>query len=63
MFLGRVFFASYCLISGWISIKIGTNSSQIKLQLPTECFCVEKIGFEIMMHFKEVIFVPFLHCF
>ena len=30
MFLSRVIFASNFLISGWISIKIGTNSQQAR---------------------------------
>ena len=52
MFLSRLTLASNFLISCCISIKIGTNSQQIRLKLPTKYFCIMPHSFEIMVHFK-----------
>ena len=49
-YLVKVFFASNFINSSWISIKIGTNSQQIRLELLKKYFCVKQHGFD-MVHF------------
>ena len=61
-YLVKVFFASNFINSSWISIKIGTNSQQIRLELLKKYFCVKQHGFD-MVHFmaKSVYSKPHKH--